>query len=256
MNNNIEIISKIFYQIIIKIDPNKKDIEITNIIEYLHNLLNNDIIDIDEYTKLLSIYHDISYNNPNLTLKAIFDLINDIGNKNNINLSDIKEAFENNDLDYFNEFKQSPENPNYDNANKISNRIKDKYLVNIEYAQVISNECEILDNNSVKCDIILNNGKSLSLFLWKKWTIFSNTLKKGVVINIFNAYSNTFPIENEIHIFKESLLVIEPDFLINASSLSYATHSKYGYCLYPYLLQMKKLKVADKLAPIKGTIIG
>ena len=230
-----------------------------NINELIKISYNNKYITDKQLTDILSIINQISDNKSveNLSISKIVDTIIDINNNPNSSTNFLLKIDEN----LSNEDQNIPYFHNFESGKTLQDKIKDKFILDFEniiitknmYQDILSND--ISNKDSLDIEIVSNSGKKLTLNLWFKWKQYIHYLNEGTTCNLINVYSNDYPVKDEIHLFKESLLVIEPDFLINASSLSQAVVAN-NWCLYPYYLNIKKRKVTNNLRAIKGIIIG
>jgi DNA replication ATP-dependent helicase Dna2 len=107
----------------------------------------------------------------------------------------------------------------------------------------------------LKATILTASAKSLTLYIWRRWKEFNFSLSEGTHISILGGAVKTFPDYDEIHLLERSLLIIEPDILINATTISEVVQNK-KLCLNKYLIKLKKRNVTDSKSALRGIMVG
>lgn len=111
------------------------------------------------------------------------------------------------------------------------------------------------DEDVLKITILSPSGKILTLYVWRRWKEFRYLLRENTRISILGGAVKEFPDYKEIHLLERSLLVIEPDMLINATTISQVIQNK-KLCLNKYLIKLKQRNITDSKPALRGILVG
>lgn len=132
-------------------------------------------------------------------------------------------------------------------------------LENVTITSELINETFKKKDNEIEevlsTNVITQSGKKVKLFIWRRWKQFKNSMKQGNKISLLNVAVRDFSAFDEVHLLEKSLLVIEPDFLINATTIANVIEKK-KVCLNKYLLNLKKRNITNSNAALRGIMVG
>lgn len=150
----------------------------------------------------------------------------------------------------------------YSSGEKSVGKVGNAVFVDIENA-IVEGEAEDSlferkdgkEEDILKIRVITQSSNRLEILIWGRWKRFSPMLKNGERISIIGGAVQEYPSFDEVHLLDRSYLVVRPDILMNATTISNIIEKK-NFCLNKYLLNLKKRSVADSKPAMRGIMTG
>jgi DNA replication ATP-dependent helicase Dna2 len=150
----------------------------------------------------------------------------------------------------------------YSNGEVSISKHKRAVFIDLENVTIISKpkEEEFLRRDGGKeqvsqLKVVTSSGKQISIYVWRRWKEFIPMMKPGEKLSLLNVAVKHFPDFKKGHLLEKSLLIIKPDYLINATTIAKVIQNR-GHCLNKYLLDLKKRNITDSIHALRGIMIG